>query len=85
MIDPPRPEAKAAVARCRKAGIKPVMITGDHVVTARAIATQIGIYEDGDLSIEGYELDKMSEEELDEKLPHISVYARVAPEHRLEL
>lgn len=49
------------------------MITGDHVVTARAIATQIGIYEDGDLSIEGYELDKMSEEELDEKLPHISV------------
>ena len=85
MIDPPRPEAKAAVARCRKAGIKPVMITGDHVVTARAIATQIGIYEDGDLSIEGYELDKMSEEELDEKLPHISVYARVAPEHKIRI
>ena len=85
MIDPPRPEAKAAVARCRKAGIKPVMITGDHVVTARVIATQIGIYEDGDLSIEGYELDKMSEEELDEKLPHISVYARVAPEHKTRI
>ena len=77
LMDPPRIESQDAVAKCK--------ITGDHVVTARAIATQIGIYEDGDLSIEGYELDKMSEEELDEKLPHISVYARVAPEHKIRI
>lgn len=85
LMDPPRIESQDAVAKCKIAGIKPIMITGDHVVTARAIATQIGIYEDGDLSIEGYELDKMSEEELDEKLPHISVYARVAPEHKIRI
>ena len=85
LMDPPRNESQDAVAKCKIAGIKPIMITGDHVVTARAIATQIGIYEDGDLSIEGYELDKMSEEELDEKLPHISVYARVAPEHKIRI
>lgn len=85
LMDPPRIESQDAVAKCKIAGIKPIMITGDHVVTARAIATQIGIYEDGDLSIEGYELDKMSEEELDGKLPHISVYARVAPEHKIRI
>ncbi len=85
LMDPPRIESQDAVAKCKIAGIKPIMITDDHVVTARAIATQIGIYEDGDLSIEGYELDKMSEEELDEKLPHISVYARVAPEHKIRI
>ena len=85
LMDPPRIESQDAVAKCKIAGIKPIMITGDHVVTARAIATQIGIYEDGDLSIEGYELDKMSEEELDEKLPHISVYARVVPEHKIRI
>lgn len=85
LMDPPRIESQDAVAKCKIAGIKPIMITGDHVVTARAIATQIGIYEDVDLSIEGYELDKMSEEELDEKLPHISVYARVAPEHKIRI
>lgn len=85
LMDPPRIESQDAVAKCKIAGIKPIMITGDHVVTARAIATQIGIYEEGDLSIEGYELDKMSEEELDEKLPHISVYARVAPEHKIRI
>lgn len=85
LMDPPRIESQDVVAKCKIAGIKPIMITGDHVVTARAIATQIGIYEDGDLSIEGYELDKMSEEELDEKLPHISVYARVAPEHKIRI
>lgn len=85
LMDPPRIESQDAVAKCKIAGIKPIMITGDHVVTARAIATQIGIYEDGDLSIEGYELDKMSEKELDEKLPHISVYARVAPEHKIRI
>lgn len=85
LMDPPRIESQDAVAKCKIAGIKPIMITGDHVVTARVIATQIGIYEDVDLSIEGYELDKMSEEELDEKLPHISVYARVAPEHKTRI
>lgn len=85
LMDPPRIESQDAVAKCKIAGIKPIMITGDHVVTARAIATQIEIYEDGDLSIEGYELDKMSEEELNEKLPHISVYARVAPEHKIRI
>ena len=79
MIDPPRPEAAEAVKICRMAGIKPVMITGDHVVTASAIAKQIGILEDGDLAITGAELDLMSDEELDAKIESISVYARVSP------
>ena len=61
------------------------MITGDHVVTERSIAKKIGIYEDGDLSIDGQELDHMTENELDEKLTHISVYARVAPEHKIRI
>ena len=61
------------------------MITGDHVVTARSIAQKIGIFQEGDLSIEGQELEQMSEEELDQKLPHISVYARVAPEHNIRI
>lgn len=85
MIDPPRPEAKDAVALCRKAGIKPVMITGDHVVTASAIAREIGILEDGDMAITGMELDDMTEEELDEKVRHISVYARVSPENKIRI
>lgn len=85
LMDPPRIESQDAVEKCKLAGIKPIMITGDHVVTARAIASQIGIYEEGDLSIEGQQLDQMSEEELDEKLPHISVYARVAPEHKIRI
>ena len=85
LMDPPREESADAVAKCKIAGIKPIMITGDHVVTARSIAKKIGIYEDGDLSIEGKELESMSEEELDEKLPHISVYARVAPEHKIRI
>lgn len=85
LMDPPRVESKEAVKKCKIAGIKPIMITGDHVVTAKAIATQIGIYEEGDISIEGQELAKMSEEELDKKLPHISVYARVAPEHKIRI
>lgn len=85
MIDPPREEAKEAVALCRKAGIKPVMITGDHVVTATAIAKQLGIFLDGDMAITGAQLDMMSEEELDEKVQSISVYARVSPENKIRI
>lgn len=85
MIDPPRPEAKAAVAVCRKAGIKPIMITGDHVVTASAIARELGILPDGDRAITGTELDAMSEEELDEQVANISVYARVSPENKIRI
>ena len=85
LMDPPRVESKEAVEKCKIAGIKPVMITGDHVVTARSIAKQIGIYEDGDYSIDGKELDSMTDEELDEKLTKISVYARVAPEHKIRI
>ena len=85
MIDPPRPEAKAAVAVCRKAGIKPVMITGDHVATASAIAKELGILEDGDKAITGAELDAMTEEQLDKEVEHISVYARVSPENKIRI
>ena len=85
LMDPPRVESADAVAKCKMAGIKPIMITGDHVVTARSIAKKIGIYEDGDLSIDGQQLNQMSDEELDEKLTHISVYARVAPEHKIRI
>lgn len=85
MIDPPRPEAKEAVKLCRRAGIKPVMITGDHVVTASAIATELGIKREGDLAITGTELDAMSEELLGEKVQDISVYARVSPENKIRI
>ena len=85
MIDPPREEAKLAVETCRKAGIKAVMITGDHVVTASAIAKQLGILNDGDLAITGAELDAMTDSELDEKVEHISVYARVSPENKIRI
>ncbi len=85
MIDPPRPEARAAVAVCREAGIKPVMITGDHVVTATAIATELGIFTQGDLSYTGAQLDQMSDEELDGRLEQISVYARVSPENKIRI
>ena len=85
LMDPPRVESADAVAKCKMAGIKPIMITGDHVVTARSIAKKIGIYEDGDLSIDGQQLNQMSDEELDKKLTHISVYARVAPEHKIRI
>ena len=85
MIDPPRPEAKDAVAICRTAGIKPVMITGDHVVTASAIARELGILEDGDKAITGAELDAMSDEELDANVESISVYARVSPENKIRI
>lgn len=85
MIDPPRPEARDAVALCRRAGIKPVMITGDHVVTASAIARDLGIMQDGDMAITGVELDEMSEEELTSNLRNISVYARVSPENKIRI
>ena len=85
MIDPPRPEAKDAVAVCRKAGIKPVMITGDHVVTASAIAKELGILEKGDHAITGAQLDAMTDSELDAQVENISVYARVSPENKIRI
>ena len=85
MIDPPRPEAKAAVARCRKAGIKPVMITGDHVVTASAIARELGIMRDGDRALTGAQVDAMTDSELDAQVESIAVYARVSPENKIRI
>ena len=85
MIDPPREESKQAVADAKRGGIRTVMITGNHKVTATAIAKQIGIFEEGDIALEGVELDAMTDDELDEKLPHISVYARVSPEHKIRI
>ncbi|MBP3335061.1 MAG: cation-translocating P-type ATPase [Ruminiclostridium sp.] len=85
MTDPPRPESKTAVANCIRAGIKPVMITGDHKVTASAIAREIGIMSDGDISLEGTELDKMSDEELDGVIEKVSVYARVSPDNKIRI
>lgn len=85
MIDPPREESKQAVADAIRAGIKPVMITGDHKITATAIAKQIGIFHDGDIAVTGLELDAMTDEELDEKIEKISVYARVSPENKIRI
>lgn len=85
MIDPPRPEAKKAVEICRAAGIRPVMITGDHVVTASAIAKEIGILKPGDRAITGAELDAMTDSELDSQVENISVYARVSPENKIRI
>lgn len=85
MVDPPREESKEAVRNAISAGIKPVMITGDHKITATAIAKQIGIYKDGDISVTGQELDKMTDEKLDEVLENISVYARVSPENKIRI
>ena len=85
MIDPPREESAEAVRDCITAGIKPVMITGDHKITASAIAKQIGILQDGDRAIEGVELEKMTDDELRENVEHISVYARVSPEHKIRI
>lgn len=85
MIDPPRPEAKDAVAVCRRAGIKPVMITGDHVVTASAIAKELGILVEGDRAITGAQLDEMTDDELDAAVEGISVYARVSPENKIRI
>ena len=85
MIDPPREESAKAVADCKVAGIKPVMITGDHKITAAAIAKEIGILEDISEAIEGKEIDHLSKEELKELVPKISVYARVTPEHKIRI
>ena len=84
-MDPPREESIAAVARAKKAGIRTVMITGDHKVTAVAIAKKIGIFNDGDLAVTGLELDKMSDEELEQRIEKISVYARVSPENKIRI
>lgn len=85
MMDPPREESKQAVFDAKRAGIKPIMITGDHKITATAIAKQIGIFEEGDLAVTGMELDAMSEEELAKQIDRISVYARVSPENKIQI
>ncbi|MGE5496302.1 MAG: calcium-translocating P-type ATPase, PMCA-type [Burkholderiales bacterium] len=85
MMDPPRPEAKDAVATCRKAGITPVMITGDHKTTATAIARELGILTEGAKAITGRELDGMDDSDLAENIDRIKVYARVAPEHKVRI
>ena len=85
MMDPPREESKAAVAECIKAGIRPVMITGDHKITAAAIAKRIGILHDLSEACEGAEIENMSDEQLREFVPNISVYARVSPEHKIRI
>ncbi len=85
MTDPPREESKAAVAECISAGIKPIMITGDHKLTAVAIAKEIGIFKEGDKCLDGNELDAISDEELSAQLEEISVYARVSPVHKIRI
>lgn len=85
MIDPPREEAKIAVEKCKAAGIKTVMITGDHKITATAIAKKLGILENENEAITGTELDKMSNEDLEKNIKNYSVYARVAPEHKVRI
>ncbi|ADQ59520.1 cation-transporting ATPase, P-type [Lactobacillus amylovorus GRL 1112] len=84
-MDPPREESIEAVARAKKTGIRTVMITGDHKVTAVAIAKKIGIFSDGDIAVTGLELDKMSDEELEQKIEKIAVYARVSPENKIRI
>ena len=86
MIDPPRPEAKISVGECKKAGIKPVMITGDYIVTAKSIAKDIGIFDESkDKAITGPELEKMSDETLEKEIFKYSVFARVSPEHKVRI
>ncbi|MGL4970267.1 MAG: cation-translocating P-type ATPase, partial [Cetobacterium sp.] len=85
MVDPPREESKEAVQNCIRAGIKPVMITGDYKVTAKAIAKEIGIYKDGDETLNGSEVELMTDEELVQHVERISVYARVSPEHKIRI
>ena len=85
MTDPPRPQAKSAVAMCRKAGIHTVMITGDHIITARAVAKEIGIYKDGDKAITGNELDMIPQNELERDIYKYTVFARVSPEHKVRI
>lgn len=85
LIDAPRPEVREAVKRCRQAGIRPVMITGDHPLTARALAIDLGISETGAEALRGQQLEQMSQPELEEAVQRVSVYARVAPEHKLRI
>ena len=85
MIDPPREEAQLAVEKCKTAGIKTVMITGDHKITATAIAKKLGILENDDEAITGLELEQMTDEELEKNVRHYSVYARVSPEHKVRI
>jgi Ca2+-transporting ATPase len=85
MIDPPRMEVKSAVALCKQAGIKPVMITGDHVLTAKAIAKELGILNDSSEAITGEELSRMDAEQLAKAIPRYSVFARVSPEHKVRI
>ncbi|MGF6905977.1 cation-translocating P-type ATPase [Fusobacterium sp. PH5-44] len=85
LIDPPRPESKEAVEKCIKAGIKPIMITGDHKTTARTIASEIGIYKYGDKVMNGVDIENLSDEELKEIVPSTTVYARVSPEHKIRI
>ena len=85
MVDPPRPESVEAVANAEKAGIRTVMITGDHKITAVAIAKQIGIFREGDMALTGMELDSLSDEQLDEIITKVSVYARVSPENKIRI
>lgn len=85
MIDPPREEVIDAVAKAKSAGIKPIMITGDHKTTAEAIGKSIGLFEDGDISYTGRELDNLTDQELDQQLEKISVYARVSPQNKIRI
>ena len=85
MIDPPREEAKAAVSKCRAAGIRPVMITGDHLITAEAIARSLGIMNDGDMALSGDGIGQMTDSQLRKAAEHTSVFARVAPEHKMRI
>lgn len=85
MIDPVRPEVKAAVAECREAGIRPIMITGDHRDTAVAIAKELGIIEDASGAITGAELSEMDDETFERQVDQYSVYARVQPEHKVRI
>ena len=85
MIDPPRPEVRDAVKVCRQAGIKPVMITGDHVVTAAAIAKDLGIMQQGDRAVNGMQLKEMTDDELNDSVRDIAVYARVSPEDKIRI
>jgi Ca2+-transporting ATPase len=85
MLDAPRPEVRDAVARCREAGIRPIMITGDHQLTARAIATDLGIAQEGDRVLIGQELERMSQSQLEQEVDLVSIYARVSPEHKLRI
>lgn len=85
MVDPPREESMIAVEEAKMAGIRPIMITGDHKATAVAIAKKIGIYEEGELAVTGAELDEMTKEELENKIDNISVYARVSPQNKIQI